>query len=291
MTLLLATLCVTLVSICAGFVIPLSQLRFINPNRTMMMISNGDFFPEKKWVSLSHISKSLQQTVIAAEDGRFYEHEGVDWEEMRKSFEKDMKKKKFLRGSSTITMQLMKNLYLPKRKLLLRKALEVGLALSVEKIVSKERLLEVYLNVIEWGPGIYGAEAAAQHYFKKSADRISHDEALFLAAIIPNPDKWGVWPPSRYVKKRETLIGMRLGLVASKKAQNVVKTKEVHPQPLPDSPVSVSPAPIPSAGPVDADTDEESDSLPPEQSEATTGTATDSQPPVTNPEIKENSSQ
>ncbi len=290
MFLLFSTLMVALLGILVSLAIPLSQLRFVNPQWTMMMALNGDFSPEQIWVPLSKISKHLQQTVIAAEDGRFYEHEGVDWDEMRKSLEKDLKKRKFLRGSSTITMQLMKNLYLPKRKFLLRKALEVGLALGVEKILSKERLLEIYLNVIEWGPGVYGVESASQHYFKKSAAHLSHEEALFLAAIIPNPSKWGSRPPSRYVKKRESLIAARLGLITSRKklaiAREGIATKPRVPfPPAVDSPEPVSPSPVPSAGPVDVDTDEESDSLPPEPSEATTDTPTDSQPPETDPGI------
>lgn len=242
-----------------GVTLPLINLRYVNPGVTFMMMTHGDI-KSRPWIALSKISKNLQQAVIAAEDGRFYQHQGVDWEEMKKSFEKDWAKKKYLRGSSTISMQLIKNLYLPRQKILSRKVVEVALALWMEQWVSKDRILEIYLNSIEWGEGIYGVEMASQNYFKKSASQLSQQEALFLASIIPNPKRWAKAP--KIVKKRERIISRRLNLKYVK--------------PLPAIAEPVSPDPVPESPPADADTDEELDSLPPEPSEATPDTPTNS---------------
>ena len=139
------------------------------------------------WEPLSQISKNLQEAVLIGEDDAFFEHEGIDPEAIRESMELNLKKKKFARGGSTITQQLVKNLYLSPSKNPLRKVKEIFIALFMEKILTKQRILELYLNVIEWGKGIYGAEAASQFYFHKPAKTLSTEEAAFLASIIPNP--------------------------------------------------------------------------------------------------------
>ncbi len=164
------------------------------------------------WVPLSRISGTLRKAVVAAEDGTFYAHEGIDFYELRESFKKNLRKGRLARGFSTITMQLARNLYLSPQKTITRKLLEILIALKMEKELSKDRILEIYLNVIEWGKGVYGAEAAARHYFKKSAASLSAEEAVFLAAIIPNPRKWGRQPPGSYVQKRMGVLLSRLGL-------------------------------------------------------------------------------
>lgn len=173
----------------------------VNPGRTAFMtLSNAPV--ETRWVPLSRISPHLARGVVAAEDALFYGHGGVDWKALEESWKKNAAEKEYVRGGSTITMQLAKNLYLAPAKNVVRKGLEILLAVKMNADLSKERVLEIYLNVIEWGNGIYGAEAAARHYFKKSAAELSAYEAAYLAAIIPSPVKWGQTPPGPYVRRR-----------------------------------------------------------------------------------------
>ncbi|MGE5893739.1 MAG: monofunctional biosynthetic peptidoglycan transglycosylase, partial [bacterium] len=139
------------------------------------------------WVSSKQISPYLQKAVIIAEDDKFWSHEGFDFEAMQGALEKDLKKKKFKFGGSTISQQLAKNLYLSPSRSIVRKIREAVLTWRLEQTISKARILEIYLNVVEWGDGIFGAEAAAQHYFGKSASDLSAEEAARLATVLPNP--------------------------------------------------------------------------------------------------------
>jgi monofunctional biosynthetic peptidoglycan transglycosylase len=157
---------------------------------------------DQRWVPMKDIAPALASAVVNAEDATFYDHHGIDFKQMREAMEKNRRKKRFARGGSTITMQLAKNLYLTPRKFVFRKILEIGIAFEMELLLPKERILELYLNLIEWAPGIYGVEAAAQHYFRVPAAKLGAGQASFLAAVIPNPKKWGRWPPGPYVKKR-----------------------------------------------------------------------------------------
>lgn len=163
------------------------------------------------WIDLDVMPAALKRAVIAAEDAHFYRHHGVDVGEMKVSWEKNRRKKRYARGFSTITMQLARNLYLAPHKNVVRKAFEVAIALEMEAVLPKDRILEIYLNVVEWGPGVYGAEEAARHYFKKPAAALSPSEAAFLVSILPNPKKWGHWPPGPYVAKRQAAILRRIG--------------------------------------------------------------------------------
>jgi len=138
-------------------------------------------------VPIASISVNLQHAVIAAEDARFYQHHGIDWQVVDEVVEKDLQEGKVGRGGSTITQQLVKNLFATTSRSWLRKIFEFSLAPVAEMILGKERILDLYLNVIEWGPGIYGAEAAAQTYFHTSAARLTREQCAHLAAIIPNP--------------------------------------------------------------------------------------------------------
>ncbi|GIV59590.1 MAG: monofunctional biosynthetic peptidoglycan transglycosylase [Rhodothermaceae bacterium] len=138
-------------------------------------------------VPLERIADVLEHAVIAAEDGRFFEHHGIDWQAVREAVEDNRRRGRTWRGGSTITQQLVKNLFMTTHSSYLRKALEVPLAYLAELLLSKERILELYLNVIEWGDGIYGAEAAARHYYGIGAGRLSRHQAAALAAVIPNP--------------------------------------------------------------------------------------------------------
>lgn len=191
--------------------IHLSSLRHINPGRTALMTERGGSVSQI-WVPLTAIAPELRTAVITAEDGRFYEHHGVDFHELQEAIKKNIDRRGFARGSSTISMQLVKNLYLSKSKTIGRKILEILITLRLEHELSKNRILELYLNIIEWGPGIYGAEAASRHYFKKAAVNLSPDEAAFLAAIIPNPIRWGHWPPGPYIIRRKNIILARMGV-------------------------------------------------------------------------------
>jgi monofunctional biosynthetic peptidoglycan transglycosylase len=142
------------------------------------------------FVPLGRISADLQHAVIAAEDGRFYQHHGIDWLELQKVVDQSMDRGKLGRGASTITQQLVKNLFFTTSRSFLRKGVEFTVAPLAELVLSKWRILELYLNVIEWGPGIYGAEAAARHYYGVPAARVSREQGARLAAIIPNPLRW-----------------------------------------------------------------------------------------------------
>jgi len=144
---------------------PVMSLRWAYPVRTaMMLLKPGPV--DQRWVPMKDIAPALASAVVAAEDAAFYEHHGVDFKQMREAMEKNRRRKKYARGGSTITMQLAKNLYLTPRKFVFRKILEIGIAFEMELLLPKERILELYLNLIEWAPGVYGAEAAAQHYFR-----------------------------------------------------------------------------------------------------------------------------
>jgi len=165
---------------------------------------------QQKWVSLSQISDHLKHAVIVAEDGTFFEHEGIDWYEVKESIKKDIKKGKFVRGASTITQQLAKNLFLSTSKDPIRKLKEFLIAKMLEDELSKSRILELYLNVIEWGNGIFGAESAAMIYFGKHASELTREEASRLAATLPSPLRHQPNSEQRYVKFRRNIILARM---------------------------------------------------------------------------------
>jgi len=163
------------------------------------------------WVSYDRISPYLKRAVLVSEDASFFSHEGIDFEEMQKSIETDLKKGKLARGGSTITQQLAKNLYLSPSKNPVRKVEEFLIARRLEAELSKRRILELYLNVIEWGDGIYGAEAAARTYFQTSAAALSPDESALLAASIINARRFSPARPSKFLLQRQQLIRQRMG--------------------------------------------------------------------------------
>jgi len=163
----------------------------------------------RNWVPLEKISNYLQQAVIISEDDRFWEHNGFDFEAMRDAFQKNKEKKKFKYGGSTITQQLAKNLYLNPDKNYVRKIKEAIITFRLEKTLDKKRILELYLNVVEWGDGIFGIEAAARHYYGKSAAALTASEAAHLAVILPNPRRLKIGS-SRYVERRADIIYGRL---------------------------------------------------------------------------------
>lgn len=157
------------------------------------------------WVSWDEIAPAAKLAVIAAEDQRFAEHFGFDVQAIGKAMQHNRKHRR-KRGASTITQQTAKNLFLWSGRSWVRKGFEVGYTLLIELLWSKQRVLEVYLNVAEFGTGVYGVEAAAQHYFRKSADRLTYHEAALLAAVLPNPKRMKVAAPSSYVQHRAAWI-------------------------------------------------------------------------------------
>jgi len=162
---------------------------------------------QQKWVPISRISPYLIKAVLIAEDDKFWSHEGFDYEAIQKAIEKDMKAKKFKLGGSTISQQLAKNLYLSPAKNPIRKIREAIITWKLEKVLSKKRILELYLNVVEWGDGgIFGIETASRYYYGESASELNPEEASRLAAVLPNPRKYSPLGNSRYVIHRSNLI-------------------------------------------------------------------------------------
>ena len=146
----------------------------------------GAYHKQYRFVPLSRISLPLQHAVISAEDARFYLHHGFDWKQVQLAAAEDLEGKR-MRGASTIDQQLVKNLFLTTSRSLLRKAMEATLVLPAEVILGKQRILGLYLNIVEWGPGVYGCEAAARYYFRVPASRISREQGARLAAVLPAP--------------------------------------------------------------------------------------------------------
>jgi monofunctional biosynthetic peptidoglycan transglycosylase len=140
-----------------------------------------------KWVPYERISPNLQRAMIASEDAKFVDHEGFDWDGIEAAFEKNLKQGRIVAGGSTISQQLAKNLFLSGKKTPWRKLEEAMITVMLEAVMDKRRIFEIYLNVIEWGNGVFGAEAAARHYYRTSAARLSAGQAAKLAAMVPNP--------------------------------------------------------------------------------------------------------
>nr|MBI1230438.1 monofunctional biosynthetic peptidoglycan transglycosylase [Cytophagales bacterium] len=157
------------------------------------------------WVPLSEISSHVALAVIAAEDQKFTTHNGFDWESIQQA-RKEIESGKRFRGGSTISNQTAKNVFLWQGRNLFRKGLEAYFTLLIEGIWGKRRIMEVYLNVIEMGEGIYGIEAAAQHYYKKPAKEISRQQAAYIAAVLPNPRRWNPTKPTNYLRGRQSWI-------------------------------------------------------------------------------------
>lgn len=163
------------------------------------------------WVPLSRISPHLQRAVIVAEDATFFQHEGFDWDGIKEAAVKNLEVGRLKKGGSTITQQVAKNLYLSPEKTLLRKAQEAMIARSLEHHLTKNRILEIYLNIAEWGRGVYGAEAAARHHFGKSASELTAEEAALLAAMLPSPRAYDPLRVTRYLSLRQQQILRRMG--------------------------------------------------------------------------------
>lgn len=164
----------------------------------------------KRWRPIAQISENLVAAVIVGEDGTFWNHEGFDWFEVRESLVRNLKEQRAARGASTITQQLIKNLFLSPSRNPVRKYHEIVMTWYAERVLSKRRILELYLNEIEWGNGIYGAEAAAQRYFGVAASELTREQSARLAAVIPNPRRFDPTSSSRSVERRTRVILERM---------------------------------------------------------------------------------
>jgi monofunctional biosynthetic peptidoglycan transglycosylase len=197
--------------------------KFINPPLTPLMvirvaqqvIDGQTVRMKKKWIPIDEMSPNLPVAVIASEDNLFQEHSGFDFEAIEKAREFNKQKKgRKVRGASTISQQTAKNVFLWPSRSWIRKGLETYFTALIELVWGKKRIMEVYLNVIETGKGIYGAEMAAQQYFGKSAARLSRSESALIAAILPNPLKWNPAIPTPYLRGRQEWILWNMGNMA-----------------------------------------------------------------------------
>jgi monofunctional biosynthetic peptidoglycan transglycosylase len=200
------------------FLIQIIWWRSFNPDSTSFMRKQEAILQEKdpkfvlkhKWVDYSKISRNLKRAVIASEDDGFSDHEGVDWDAMQKAFEKNKKKGKVVSGGSTITQQLAKNLFLSGERSYYRKGQELIITFMLEMCMDKERIFEIYLNSVEWGIGVFGAEAAARHYYGISAAALSPFQAARLAVMLPKPRYYDKNTGSAYLQRRSEIILRRM---------------------------------------------------------------------------------
>lgn len=239
-----------------------SRLEKENPEKTAMMehreaewkAAGKKVKVRHKWVPYSRISPHMVKAVIIAEDDKFWSHEGFDFEAIQKALEKDLKARKFKAGGSTISQQLAKNLFLKPTKSPIRKVREAIITWRLERALKKRRILELYLNVAEWGEGIFGVEAASRHHFGKSAAELTPLEAARLAVVLPNPRRLNASGTQRYVEKRADVIYN----IMVKRGFVVPEFEELEPGPLEEAvvPEAVPLEEAPSGAP-QAETSEE----------------------------------
>ena len=167
-----------------------------------------------KWVPYADISVNLKRALIAAEDGKFLDHDGFDWQAIQRAASKNLKRGKVVAGGSTISQQLSKNLFLSGSRTPWRKLQEAAITVMIETVMSKRRILEIYMNVIEWGNGVFGAEAAARHYYRTSASGLSADQSARLAAMVPNPRYYDRVRTTKALDKKTEIIRSRMHLSA-----------------------------------------------------------------------------
>jgi monofunctional biosynthetic peptidoglycan transglycosylase len=200
------------------FLVHVIVWREIDPTSTSFMRQQLQVLRERnpkaqlqhRWVDYQRVSVHVKRAVIASEDSRFPDHDGVDWEAIEKAFEKNTRRGKVAFGGSTITMQLAKNLFLSGDRSYLRKAQELVIAYMLEAVMSKRRILEIYLNVAEWGVGVFGIEAAARHYFDVSAAQLTPAQAARLAAMLPRPRYYDRNRDSAPLARRAAIVQRRM---------------------------------------------------------------------------------
>lgn len=192
-----------------------------NPSRSAFMETRLEIMQDRdpeaelhhKWVPYDRISGALKRAVVASEDAKFLQHDGFDWEGIQAAWEKNLKKGKLVAGGSTISQQLAKNLFLSSKRTPWRKAEEAVITVMLENLMTKRRILEIYLNVIEWGDGVFGAEAAARHYYRTSARNLGPAQAAKLAAMIPNPRFYDKNRNTRALARKAAIIQRRMNYV------------------------------------------------------------------------------
>lgn len=189
-----------------------------NPESTAFMRARLEILQEDdprarlrhQWVPYQRISVHLKRAVVAAEDAKFATHNGFDWEGIQKAYEKNLREGEIVAGGSTITQQLAKNLFFSGERAWWRKAQEAVVAVMLETVMSKRRILEIYLNVIEWGDGVFGAEAAARYHYGTTAAALSAEQAARLAAVVPSPRRYGPGSNTGYLQRRTQTILARM---------------------------------------------------------------------------------
>jgi monofunctional biosynthetic peptidoglycan transglycosylase len=231
---------------------------------------------EWRWVPYGRISPYLRRAVLVAEDNSFYEHQGVDTKGMKEALERDWKRRKLTHGGSTITQQLAKNLYLSPSRNPVRKIREYFIARSLEKHLTKKRILELYLNVVEMGERVYGAEAAARHYFDKSASALTTREAALLAGCLPNPRIMNPGKPNKRLRARQRMILSRMKRWGYAAEREVLTERKPAAEAPPTQTETADTAPV-------TDTD-----MPPAETE-TTATETEQDETATAPESSDTS--
>lgn len=189
-----------------------------NPESTAFMRARLEILQEdnpkarlrQQWVPYQRISGHLKRAVIAAEDAKFVSHNGFDWDGIQKAYEKNLREGEIVAGGSTITQQLAKNLFFSGERAWWRKAQEAVVAVMIETVMSKRRIFEIYLNVIEWGDGVFGAEAAARHHYGTTAAALSPEQAARLASIVPSPRRYGPASDTAYLQRRTQILLARM---------------------------------------------------------------------------------
>ena len=229
-----------LLALMAALLLPVLALRWLPVPATAFMLQSETRPVQYQWVTAKHIPEVARRAVVAAEDQKFFDHSGFDVEAMEKAYlhnQKSMRR----RGASTISQQTAKNLFLWSGGGYFRKGLEAGYTLLIEALWPKRRILTVYLNIAEFGPGIYGIEAASQAFFKKPASQMSRVEAARLAAVLPSPRRWSVARPGAYVQKRTAWILRQMGYGTTPRP-NIAPERDPEPLPSPDEPDDAAPA-------------------------------------------------
>ncbi|MYM23377.1 monofunctional biosynthetic peptidoglycan transglycosylase [Duganella sp. FT135W] len=188
-----------------------SMTSFMREQQSALQEKNPKANIQQQWVPYNRISNNLKRAIIASEDANFSDHDGVDWEAMQKAYEKNTKKHKVVSGGSTITQQLAKNLFLSGSRSYVRKGEELIITFMLESLMDKERIFEIYLNVVEFGTGTFGAEAASRHYYGVSAANLSAMQAAKLAVMLPNPRYFDKHRDSNYLARRTGVILRRMG--------------------------------------------------------------------------------
>lgn len=187
-----------------------SMTSFMREQESALQDKNPKAEIRQTWVPYNRISNNLKRAIIASEDANFSEHEGVDWEALQKAYEKNNKKRKVVAGGSTITQQLAKNLFLSGSRSYVRKGQELVITYMLETLMDKRRIFEIYLNVVEFGTGTFGAEAASRHYYRTSAANLSAGQAARLAVMLPNPRYYDAHRDTNYLNRRTATILARM---------------------------------------------------------------------------------